>query len=290
MKKNYYKSSLFFLSILLLSIICSKEKNNPVFKNEYSGESLFRGVMYGEGPVADMIPQVVLNRISKEEIFSNKEELQVVDEIRSEILNIIKKNDPLFLSEFKQKISSHDPFKVQEALKLASSKIYASLLEMYNIKTQQEKEAFNQQLIVASRNYVVSNSNGSLNREGTKEKIKNFISESKKNTIQIENNFLAKTTIEDKNGKKSRLITLVLENNLKTGTKALKSEVCVVVTGVVVVAVVIAVAVVEAAVVTDTDFWVTSAQRNEEIMLKQLKEDEHSLYQEDFIASIAESI
>lgn len=289
MKKSYYKFSFIFLSILMLSISCSKEKNN-VFA--YSGEVLFRGIMYGEGPVADMIPQVSLNRISKEEIFSDKEELQVVDEIRTEILRIIQKNNPLFLSDFQQKISSHDPLKIQEALKLASSKVYDSLLEICNIKTNQEKEFFNQELSNASENYVVSNSNGSLNKESTKEKVKNFISEGNRNAIKIQSKSGIKSTFEDKNSKRSLLVSLVLKNNLKSTTTDMKdSEVCVAVLGVVVIAAVIAVVVVEAAVATDTWFWVTSAQSNEEIMSKEAKGGyEHSLYREDFIASIAESI
>lgn len=279
--KTYaFKYFILWASFIGLSICCNKE-NNALLKEKYSGESLFRGIMYGEGEVSKAIPQISLNRIDEKDIFCTEEEILLVSDIRNEILSIIKKRNPLFLTEFQQKIYSHDPAKIQEALELASSNIHDSLLEMYQIKTERDKEAFDKQLSYASKKCIDVNSDGSLNQQGTKQKVKTYLQEGQTRNTQPKNTTIKSIHLTDSENNRSKLMDLVLENSLKDDV-SVSNQRCVAVIGVVVVGAVIAAVVVEAAAATDAWFWATSLRRP-------IKE-KSSLYQEDFIASIAKSL
>lgn len=157
-------------------------------------------------------------------------------------------------------------------------------MEISNIKTTEEKILFDKKLIYTTKNIVVVKQDGSLDKEETKAKLHELVSVQKQYGIKKELNKLDHSL-----SVKNKFINNLLQNSTQTSkdVNTGSKEVCIAVTNVVVAATVVAAVIVEAAVVTDTWFWVTSDAVATPVDSKIL---ENSLYREDFVASIAESI
>jgi hypothetical protein len=209
--------------------------------------------MFNEGEVANLVPQLKENQIKPEHIFSKKEDVKTVYDIRNNILDNIKKNDPGFLAQFKQEMTSGNTDRIEKAYRQASGKVYAALLAINNITSRQGQISFARKLQTSAKEVAVMNDDGSLNKDETQTKLK----------------------------------SMILENGLKPIKKSqLSDDECItfIVAGVAVVVAVVVFVVVEAAAATDTYSYVTSSEAS---AFSGNVKNKKSLYLETLIGQIA---
>lgn len=99
--------------LMVLVFLCS---GSSVFakdsvKQKYNGETLFRGLVFGQGPVAKVFNEIWTKDLLKE--LSNKDTVAIVDDI----INKMKVKDSTFFKQFEQAVYSGDHLQVSAAIK-----------------------------------------------------------------------------------------------------------------------------------------------------------------------------
>lgn len=124
------KPSALFLIISLLFWSCSPkgEKAAGEAKATYSGEELFRGILFAEGKVADVLPDVKRIRELIKLQSLNEKQKQAVKTLQDSIIYRINKIDPNYLKTFQYNISSGNQVVITSAIKNASFMINNILL------------------------------------------------------------------------------------------------------------------------------------------------------------------
>lgn len=89
-------------------------------------ETLFRGVMFGQGPIADSIPEIRDNLKVDLLATSGMPATQIVD-LQNRLLARIKLNDSGFLARFKSAMNSGDQVEISMMLEEAGSQITQAL-------------------------------------------------------------------------------------------------------------------------------------------------------------------
>jgi SdpC family antimicrobial peptide len=151
--------SLTLVSLLSLGA-CSKE--NPTLKNEYSGgqlkteeinssfregngytgEEIFRGIFFGEGRLLALIPEIKQNKITAEDLFTSQSQISEIETTRNTIVQNINNSNPTFFSEFHTKMTSGDPFIIQQAIAEAGPLVLDAIAEGMGYTTPSQKESF----------------------------------------------------------------------------------------------------------------------------------------------------
>ena len=229
-KKILLFSSLAAALLFAVAFYACNKSDAAQSGQQFSEDALFRGIMFNEGQVADLIPQLKSNQIKPEDVFDKKEDVKAVYDTRDKILASIKKADPAFLAYFKKEVTSGNTERIKKAYKRGSERIYSSLLEVNNIHSRESRNAFNKQIQASAKKYTIMNTDGTLNKAATESKLKSLVSE---NGLQP--------------GK--RITTLDDDDCIEVAAA-----------GVVVIIAVVVFVVVEAAAVTDTYAWVTSGE------------------------------
>lgn len=100
--------------VLLFYTSCTKEasKNSAKAKN-YTGEELFRGLIFGEGTVAQQIPEIT---VKATDAATNSVDLKAISDLQDEIIANINTIQPDFLSTFKEEIQSGNRSLIAKAL------------------------------------------------------------------------------------------------------------------------------------------------------------------------------
>ena len=83
-----------------------------VERQAWDGETLFRGLFFGEGPVAQLFPEVWKPIQAK----AGYQKDPRVREIEDRIIAYIRQNEPLFFDRFQRAMTSGDHLTIQEGL------------------------------------------------------------------------------------------------------------------------------------------------------------------------------
>jgi SdpC family antimicrobial peptide len=81
--------------------------------HSYDGRTLFRGLFFGSGPVADLFPEVYGRATLKQQVSMKQ----------NDWLDKIDSADPTFFRRFEENINSHERLLVRQALKNGSDKV-----------------------------------------------------------------------------------------------------------------------------------------------------------------------
>lgn len=125
-QKKVSRPSAFFFLITFFFASCHKN-DSPVKTALYNGEELFRGLLFGEGRVAEIIPEI---KNLKDFIGYNslkKKDQQAVKFLQDNIIKKLKEEDPNFLKTFQARIQSGNQLTISSALKDGKGKISAIL-------------------------------------------------------------------------------------------------------------------------------------------------------------------
>ncbi|MED4322829.1 sporulation delaying protein family toxin [Weizmannia sp. CD-2023] len=97
---------------------------------KYGGETIFKGLLFGQGPVSKLFPEIWTPKISKK--ISTEENKKAV----AFIIQEMKKLDPSFFVRFKEKITSGDQLKVDEAMR-EGAELFEKVLKKHNAKKRE---------------------------------------------------------------------------------------------------------------------------------------------------------
>ena len=112
------------LTITLLgSPIVGKGQGAPP---SFTGEQIFRGVLFGEDPVAHLFPEVWSSEQVSEQL-NTKEKVVAWDAVKEQVVTHVKATDPTFMDEFGVEMQSGEHLRIEAALKEASQKITTAM-------------------------------------------------------------------------------------------------------------------------------------------------------------------
>ena len=158
--------------VIAATIYSCNKSGSEQSRQDYAADQIFSGLLFGEGPVASVVPQVSKSIVQPEEVFSNRDLISNVHETRLAVVNKIREMNPAFLQQFKIDMTSKDPEKIKQAYFDAAKLVYQSLFALNNIQTDRDKRTFYSQIQKAAKQYAVMNSDGSLNKESSIARLK----------------------------------------------------------------------------------------------------------------------
>ena len=85
-----------------------------------TGEDIYRGVVFADGPVADMVP-VIRDHARLSDRIKDAKQLQDVRKVQDRLIRAIQKSDPGFFDTFARDMRSGNPQAVDRALRSASA-------------------------------------------------------------------------------------------------------------------------------------------------------------------------
>ncbi|MFE4764756.1 sporulation delaying protein family toxin [Bacillus mycoides] len=89
--------------------------------NQHDGETLYRGLVFGQGEVAKTLPEVWTDERIKE---ANKKEAK---EASDAIIKAMKENDPKYFDELQKAVYSGDPIKIKSSLEKGGELLTSSV-------------------------------------------------------------------------------------------------------------------------------------------------------------------
>jgi len=98
--------------------------------NRYSGEQLFKGLLFGQGPVSKLFPEIWTPEVLEK--VNTKENIKSTGFIVKEMNKI----DPSFFDSFKEKITSGNQLKIDEAMS-EGAELFQKVLEKYNAEKKE---------------------------------------------------------------------------------------------------------------------------------------------------------
>lgn len=112
--------SIVFLGSPLLSFAQSQSSS------KFTGEEVFRGILFGEDPVAKLFPEIWASDEVAEQL-DTKEKVKAWEALKEEVITHIKTNDPTFMDRFGVEMQSGEHLRIQNAMSEASEKITTAL-------------------------------------------------------------------------------------------------------------------------------------------------------------------
>lgn len=95
----------------------SNVKINAAGAEEYTGVEIFNGLLFGEGKVAKLFPEVWSNpEVVANRNATSKKDMRDIDNARKDFIKFIKHQDPKFFGEFAPLMQSGDPYEVDKAV------------------------------------------------------------------------------------------------------------------------------------------------------------------------------
>jgi SdpC family antimicrobial peptide len=92
----------------------------------FTGEEVFRGVLFGEDPVAKLFPDIWASDEVAEQL-NTKEKIKAWEALKEQVISHIKTNDPAFMDRFGVEMQSGSHLRIQNALTESSDKITTAL-------------------------------------------------------------------------------------------------------------------------------------------------------------------
>ncbi|HEX2204495.1 MAG TPA: hypothetical protein VHG91_14385 [Longimicrobium sp.] len=106
----------------------------------YDGETLLRGIFFGQGPVAGLLPELWEGR-SVEERAQTPERAAQVRKLQDAVVARIAKEDPSFFGRFESAVRSGDHLAIEAALQDAAKRVKLGLTSQPLYETVREAEA-----------------------------------------------------------------------------------------------------------------------------------------------------
>jgi SdpC family antimicrobial peptide len=95
----------------------------------FTGEDVYRGLVWGEGPVSKLLPEVwSMDAVAAHS--DTKEKMMAWNDAKEHVVAKIKAKDPTFMSRFGEEMQSGDHLRVQAAMSEASTNTVQTLSEM----------------------------------------------------------------------------------------------------------------------------------------------------------------
>ena len=88
----------------------------------FSGEQIFRGINFGDGPVAELFPEVWKNSQVLQQ-FGNERGVKALIILREKIILEIKTSDPTFMDKYSREMQSGEHLRIQAAMEESKRKI-----------------------------------------------------------------------------------------------------------------------------------------------------------------------
>jgi SdpC family antimicrobial peptide len=113
------------LTMLLFGIPQRTEADPP----PYTGEQIFRGLIFGEAPVGGLFPEFWSSDNTLQAL-STQEEIDSWNALKEAVVSKIKQQSPTYLNQFGTHIQSGDPVEVQAALVNASHRTRIAMQDL----------------------------------------------------------------------------------------------------------------------------------------------------------------
>jgi SdpC family antimicrobial peptide len=109
------------VALLLVTISLNTIPASAVNKSNLTGEAIFRGVLLGESPVADLFPEYYPNPISESDINGSDPAAKARKDTEEELLSKFRAQFPSFFRSFGEDMQSGDRIKISRALEESHS-------------------------------------------------------------------------------------------------------------------------------------------------------------------------
>lgn len=109
---NHLKTTVATTIILAISLIGMPQRAEA---STYTGEQIFRGLIFGEAPVAGLFPEFWSSDNTLQAL-STQAQIDSWNALKEGVVSTIKAQSPNFMNQFGTRIQSGDPVQVQAAL------------------------------------------------------------------------------------------------------------------------------------------------------------------------------
>jgi SdpC family antimicrobial peptide len=155
--KKFIPSKLKFAAILFLALftivaICWTRPSNS--SASFSGEELFRGIIFMDGPVSDQIPELKEKTEIKKIFAKDQSQEAQVRKMEDLIIMAVNKYDPRYFKEFRSVMTSGDPVRINEQLNKTEDVVIRSLASYLDIKLDDLKSAKDQINSILGKNQI----------------------------------------------------------------------------------------------------------------------------------------
>jgi SdpC family antimicrobial peptide len=91
----------------------------------YDGETIFRGVLLGDGPVAKLFPEFWgrAQLASYQKLAAERGSQEQLATAKQQIIDMLRTQDPTFFNRFGSEMQSGDPIRIQQAITEAGSRL-----------------------------------------------------------------------------------------------------------------------------------------------------------------------
>lgn len=117
---------LFTISLALLMILTATANASPQeAASRYDGETVFRGVLLNDGPVAKLFPEFweSAQLATYRKLAAERGSEQQAALARQKVIDMLRAQDPTFFNRFGIEMQSGDPLRIQEAITEAGSRL-----------------------------------------------------------------------------------------------------------------------------------------------------------------------
>ena len=122
--------------VILVALLCLFSMTMQQFataQSSFSGEQLFAGIYFNDGPVIDKVP--VLKKFGYKNYVSDSKVLEAASRFQREITNSVRIKYPYLFDDLKKEIESGDHARINTALEKNSSKVYGVMLDFMRTQT-----------------------------------------------------------------------------------------------------------------------------------------------------------
>lgn len=115
---------------LLFMTSCGRvsTEEKPLLTKSYSGEEIFLGLIFGEGEVAKLFPEIWESaEILEMRAEVTPEQAEVLKQFQSDLLNYLTEQNPAFFSRFSESMQSGNHLRIASALDEASLLMFQAL-------------------------------------------------------------------------------------------------------------------------------------------------------------------
>ncbi|WP_291152582.1 hypothetical protein [Flavobacterium sp. UBA7680] len=166
------KKILFVAGILILFISCEENdhytENSTESLKSYTGKELFKGILFAEGDVADLLQNIKQSYSYYEINQIDVDHKNDSDNKINYLLNSIENKNSHYFDEFKQSITSKDHIRIRQALANGSELVYNTALDLYLSKNEKNDL---KNLLSKIDISTYTNENGMIDKEKLKKAI-----------------------------------------------------------------------------------------------------------------------
>jgi SdpC family antimicrobial peptide len=139
MKAKSFTIRIVTVSILSISLLGIPRPAFAQSSQSFTGEQIFRGILFGEPPVSQLFPEIWAGDAARQSL-DTKDKIIAVNELKEGVVAEIISSDPAFLSYFGQEMQSGDHLRVQAALREASQRMFAAMQSLEYLDSEGNPE------------------------------------------------------------------------------------------------------------------------------------------------------